>query len=147
MTKRALLSVGDPTEIVNFAIELDRRGWELVASHTTWQVLSEGGVDNAIDVVSITGLDADLDTRIEVLHPRIIAAISADRENPAHTGYLERYGIQPFDMVVCNVSPFGLDASDPAYVPPVASQIDFAGHTLLLAAAASWRNVILVTNP
>lgn len=140
---RALLAVQDMTDIVDFAIELDRRGWQLVASAPTAMVLSEGGVV-VTDVVELTGTEVDFNLRLDVLHPQILAAVTADPTQPAHMAHLEDYGIQRFDMVVCDASLFGRVME--GYEPGTEWRFDLAGHALTLAAAANWRYVTLVTH-
>lgn len=55
-----------------------------------------------------------LDGRVKTLHPKIHAAILADRDNPEHMRQLAEHGIEPIDMVVVNLYPFEKTVADPA---------------------------------
>ena len=99
MTRRALLSVFDKTGIVDFARELADMGWDIVSSGGTARELVAAGVP-VRDVAEITGLPAILGHRVVTLHPKIHGGLLADLNDASHVADLERYGIEPFDLVV-----------------------------------------------
>ncbi|MEN9505825.1 MAG: phosphoribosylaminoimidazolecarboxamide formyltransferase/IMP cyclohydrolase, partial [Actinomycetota bacterium] len=107
---RALLSVFDKTGIVDLGRELHRLGWEIVSSGGTARALIAAGVP-AIDIADVTGVPAILDHRVVTLHPKVHGGLLADPTEPAHRADMAEYGIEPFDLVVVNLYPFGSDPS------------------------------------
>jgi phosphoribosylaminoimidazolecarboxamide formyltransferase/IMP cyclohydrolase len=135
---RALLSVWDKTDLVEFALALRAAGVDLVASGGTSGALREAGVEH-LDVEEVTDFPEMLDGRVKTLHPNIHAAILADLDKPVHRAALEEHGITPFDLVVCNLYPFSTN--------PSIELIDVGGPTMVRAAAKNYRHVAAVTSP
>jgi len=135
---RALLSVYDKTGLVDLARGLSDLGWELVASGNTSAALAEAGIDH-VGVAEVTGSPEMLGGRVKTLHPRIHGGILADRSVPEHLADLEAQGIDPVDLVVCNLYPFGSD--------PSVELIDVGGPTMVRAAAKNFAHVGVVTSP
>ncbi|MCY4650929.1 MAG: bifunctional phosphoribosylaminoimidazolecarboxamide formyltransferase/IMP cyclohydrolase [bacterium] len=136
--QRALLSVSDKTAIVDLARALGDLGVEIVSSGGTAGILTEAGVE-VTQVEKVTGFPEMLGGRVKTLHPRIHGGILADPEDPTHHRDLHRFGIDPFQLVVCNLYPFG-DA-------PEVEQIDVGGVALLRAAAKNHEHVAVVSSP
>ena len=104
--RRALISVYDKTGIVEFARSLvDEFGIEIISTGGTAKLLKENAIPVTL-VEEITGFGEMLDGRVKTLHPKIHAAILADRDNPEHMRQLAEQGIEPIDMVVVNLYPF-----------------------------------------
>ena len=107
---RALLSVYDKRGLAEFAAGLAALGWELVASGGTAAELTRAGVAHR-DVAAVTGAPEMLDGRVKTLHPAIHGGILADRSKPTHLADLEARGIEPIDLVACNLYPFSASPS------------------------------------
>jgi phosphoribosylaminoimidazolecarboxamide formyltransferase / IMP cyclohydrolase len=140
---RALLSVYDKTGAVDLARGLIQAGWDLVASRSTAAALREAGLE-VTDVAELTGFPPILGHRVVTLHPTIHGGLLADRDDPEHQVELGRYGIEPFDLVVSNLYPFGEHAgasSDPIEL------IDIGGPALVRAAAKNHAHVAVVVDP
>jgi phosphoribosylaminoimidazolecarboxamide formyltransferase/IMP cyclohydrolase len=135
---RALLSVYDKTGLVDLAQGLRDLGWELVASGNTSAALTEAGLEH-LGVAEVTGSPEMLGGRVKTLHPRIHGGILADRSRAEHVADLEAQGIDPVDLVVCNLYPFGSD--------PSVELIDVGGPTMVRAAAKNFAHVGVVTSP
>src|SRR6185503_9995159 len=104
--KRALIAVYDKTGIADFARALvDEFGIEIISTGGTAKHLKEAGVPVTM-VEQVTGFPELLDGRVKTLHPKIHAAILADRDNPKHMQQLKEHHIEPIDMVVVNLYPF-----------------------------------------
>ncbi len=147
MKKRALVSVSDKTNLSEFARELAKVGWELVSTGGTARFLRESGVD-VVDVSRVTGFPEILSGRVKTLHPSVHGGILARRDDPGHMEELSSCGINPFDMVVCNLYPFVEAALNPeAGLDEIIEQIDIGGPTLLRAAAKNFAWVVPVSNP
>jgi phosphoribosylaminoimidazolecarboxamide formyltransferase / IMP cyclohydrolase len=144
---RALLSVYDKAGIVEFAEGLADLGWELVSSGGTATALRDAGLEVS-DTAAITGFPAILGHRVVTLHPKVHGGILADRTDPAHRADLEAHGIEPFDLVVVNLYPFGADTS--AFEHGATSSealIDIGGPALVRAAAKNHAQVGVVVDP
>ena len=144
---RALLSVYDKAGIVELAEGLAGLGWELVSSGGTAAALRDAGLEVA-DTAEITGFPAILGHRVVTLHPKVHGGILADRTDPAHRADLEAHGIEPFDLVVVNLYPFGADTSTFEHGAAQAEElIDIGGPTLVRAAAKNHTQVGVVVDP
>ncbi|MGH9216232.1 MAG: bifunctional phosphoribosylaminoimidazolecarboxamide formyltransferase/IMP cyclohydrolase, partial [Acidimicrobiales bacterium] len=144
---RALLSVYDKARIIEFAEGLADLGWELVSSGGTATTLREAGLAVA-DTAEITGFPAILGHRVVTLHPKVHGGILADRTDPAHRADLDAHGIEPFDLVVVNLYPFGADTSTFQHGAAQAEElIDIGGPALVRAAAKNHTQVGVVVDP
>src|SRR5205807_3200791 len=85
--------------------------------------------------------------RVKTLHPKIHAGILADRENPNHMKQLVEAGIDPIDLVVCNLYRFREAVASGKDWHDVIEQIDIGGPTLVRAAAKNHTGVGVVVNP
>lgn len=135
---RALLSVYDKTGLIDLAKGLVSLGWELVSSGGTARALADNDVP-VTEVALITGAPEMLDGRVKTLHPAIHGGILADRSKPAHLADLEARGIEPIDLVVCNLYPFRAE--------PSIEMIDIGGPTMVRAAAKNHDSVGIVVDP
>ncbi len=135
---RALLSVYDKTGLEEFARALSDLGWELVASGNTAAALAAAGVAH-VGVADVTGWPEMLGGRVKTLHPKIHGGILADRTQASHLEDLAASGIEPIDLVVCNLYPFSSD--------PSVELIDVGGPTMVRAAAQNFAHVGVVTDP
>jgi phosphoribosylaminoimidazolecarboxamide formyltransferase/IMP cyclohydrolase len=144
---RALLSVSDKAGLVPFATELARRGWELVSTGGTAQIL--GDADLAVQGVSdVTGFPEMMDGRVKTLHPKVHAGILARRHRTDDRAALAAHGITPIDLVVVNLYPFAKAAarSETAF-DELIEEIDIGGPSLVRAAAKNFRDVLVVVDP
>jgi phosphoribosylaminoimidazolecarboxamide formyltransferase/IMP cyclohydrolase len=145
--RRALLSVSDKTGIVELARALVASGVELVSSGGTAQALSEAGVP-VTPVSDVTGAPEILGGRVKTLHPRIHGGILADRRDPTHSAELEAHGIEPFDLVVCNLYPFERTVERAGVTDAEAVEhIDIGGPVMVRAAAKNYGCVAVVVHP
>ncbi len=135
---RALLSVYDKTGIVDFARSLHDLAVDLVSSGGTARALADAGLP-VTDVADLTGVPAILGHRVVTLHPKVHGGLLADRDDAEHVADMERYGIEPIDLVVSNLYPF---ASDPSI-----ELIDIGGPAMVRAAAKNHAFVGVVTDP
>lgn len=145
--KRALISVSDKTGVVELAGRLIEAGVQIVSSGGTAAALAEAGVP-VIRVAEVTGAPEILDGRVKTLHPKIHGGILADRRKPEHLAQLQEQGIDPIDLVVCNLYPFGRTVSTPGVTEDEAvEQIDIGGPAMVRAAAKNFHSVAVVVSP
>jgi len=135
---RALISVSDKRELEPLARGLAALGVELVASGGTAAALGAAGIAHT-DVATLTGVPEMLDGRVKTLHPSVHAGILADRDDPGHLADLDRLGVAPIDLVVCNLYPFRSR--------PSIELIDVGGPTMVRAAAKNHAHVAVVVDP
>ncbi|MFQ5424477.1 MAG: transposase [Phycisphaerae bacterium] len=142
--RRALIAVHDKTGVADFTRALvEEFGIEILSTGGTAKHLTEAGVP-VTPVEAVTGFPEMLDGRVKTLHPRIHAAILADRDNPEHMRQLAEQDIKPIDMVVVNLYPFGetIERPDCTFEDAV-EMIDIGGPCLLRAAAKNHRHVVV----
>ena len=134
----ALLSVYDKSGITDLAAGLHAAGWRILSSGGTAGAVAATGVP-VTDVAELTGLPAILGHRVVTLHPNVHGGILADRDDPTHRADLEQYGIEPIDLVVVNLYPFGSN--------PGIELIDIGGPAMVRAAAKNHAHVAVVVDP
>src|SRR5262249_2676078 len=145
--RRALLSVSDKTGLVELARGLASLGVELISTGGTRKALAEAGL-LVRDISEVTGFPAILDGRGNALHPRIHGGILAVRGNPEHTKTIEAHGIQPIDLVVCNLYPFEqMVAKAGSTHEDIVENIDIGGPSMVRSAAKNYHDVAIVTDP
>jgi phosphoribosylaminoimidazolecarboxamide formyltransferase/IMP cyclohydrolase len=99
------------------------------------------------DVADVTGAPELLGGRVKTLHPAIHAGILA-QDRPSDQTDLIAHGIQPIDLVVCNLYPFRQTVAEPGVTMAEAvEQIDIGGVTLLRAAAKNNARVTVLCDP
>ena len=144
---RALLSVYDKSGIVELARELSDLGVDLVSSGGTAAALRDAGLA-VTDLSELTGFEPILGHRVVTLHPKVHGGILADPTDPAHRADMDAQGIEPFDLVVVNVYPFGIDVADFAHGGSGAEDvIDIGGPAMIRAAAKNHASVAVLTDP
>ena len=144
---RALISVSDKTDLVDFARGLAELGIEIFSTGGTESLLQEAGV-SVRGVQELTGFPEILGGRVKTLHPVIYGGILALRGDREHQAELEHHGVTPIDIVVVNLYPF---LETVRRVGPSLNEaletIDIGGPTLLRAAAKNFSDVLSVCDP
>ena len=102
---RALLSVSDKTELIDFARVLAGHGVELVSTGGTGKALAEAGL-LVRDVSDLTGFPEMMDGRVKTLHPKVHGGLLAVRADAAHVRAMQVHGIPAIDLLVVNLYPF-----------------------------------------
>jgi phosphoribosylaminoimidazolecarboxamide formyltransferase/IMP cyclohydrolase len=144
---RALLSVATRDGISALARELQTLGVDLVATDGTREHLHADGVE-AAPVSDLTGIPALLGGQVKTFHPSVYAGILARRDKPEQMAELAEGGIQPIDVVVVNVKPFGAEIGRSLVgIEQAIEMIDVGGAALLGAAARNAAGVAAVSSP
>jgi phosphoribosylaminoimidazolecarboxamide formyltransferase / IMP cyclohydrolase len=145
--RRALLSVSDKTNLLEFARGLAAFGIELVSTGGTRNALADGGLA-VRDVADLTGFPEMLGGRVKTLHPRVHGGILHVRADPEHVATAHAHGIEPIDLVVVNLYPFESTVARPGSThEEVIENIDIGGPALLRSAAKNYADVAVVTDP
>ena len=144
--KRALISVSDKEDIIDFAKELSKLNIEILSTGGTATALRDAGI-RIKEVSEVTGFPEMLDGRVKTLHPIIHAGILAKRDEKEHMGALKKHKIECIDLVVCNLYPFEKTIQKPnVSMEEVIENIDIGGPTLIRAAAKNYKDVIVITS-
>ena len=144
---RALISVFDKTDVVEFARRLAEMDVEILSTGGTARVLGEAGV-KVTDVSAVTGFPEILGGRVKTLHPHVHGALLARGNDRDDLAELESLGIRPIDLVVVNLYPFSKVVSRPdVELTEAIENIDIGGPTMIRAAAKNHCFVGVVTSP
>jgi phosphoribosylaminoimidazolecarboxamide formyltransferase/IMP cyclohydrolase len=151
--RRALVSVFDKAGLDRLAAALAGANVEVVSTGSTAAALEGHGLA-VTRVEQLTGFPEMLEGRVKTLHPRVHAALLADRRQAAHVEQLNAAGIAPFDLLVVNLYPFeetiaGLDPSGgPAATEALAiERIDVGGPAMLRAASKNFASLAVICDP
>jgi phosphoribosylaminoimidazolecarboxamide formyltransferase / IMP cyclohydrolase len=143
---RALISVYDKTGLEDLGRALHRAGVEIVSTGSTAAAISAAGLP-VTRVEDITGFPECLDGRVKTLHPGVHAGLLADLGQPAHRAQLEALRIEPFQLLVSNLYPFGQAVASGAAPAECIELIDIGGPAMVRAAAKNHATVAVVTDP
>jgi phosphoribosylaminoimidazolecarboxamide formyltransferase/IMP cyclohydrolase len=145
--KRALISVYDKTGIIEFSRELIKLDFKIISTGKTLKTLENAGIDSVEHVSEVTGFPEILEGRIKTVHPKLIAGILALRNHKEHLEELERFGIEPIDLVICNLYPFERVTEQRADMKTALENIDIGGPNMIRAAAKNFENVVVIVDP
>jgi phosphoribosylaminoimidazolecarboxamide formyltransferase/IMP cyclohydrolase len=144
--RRALLAVYDKTGVVELARALVELGATLVSSGGTAETIRGAGIP-VTPVEEITEFPEMLGGRVKTLHPKIHGGLLADRRRSEHVEELAEQGIEPFDLLVCNLYPFRETVASGAGFDDVIEKIDIGGPAMVRAAAKNFASVGVVVDP
>ncbi|WP_321514771.1 bifunctional phosphoribosylaminoimidazolecarboxamide formyltransferase/IMP cyclohydrolase [Marinifilum fragile] len=145
--KRALISIFDKTNVVEFAKELTEMGWEIISTGGTSAKFKAEGIP-VMDVSDLTKFPECFDGRLKTIHPHVEGGILAIRDNEMHQKQMVELGIEPIDIVVCNLYPFKQTVLNPDSThEDIVENIDIGGPTMLRAAAKNYNFVSVITDP
>ena len=142
---RALVSVSDKTDIVDFCRTLNQLGIEILSTGGTFKILTENNI-TAIEVADYTGFPEMMDGRVKTLHPKIHGGILARRG--IDDAVMADNDIRAIDMVVVNLYPFEATIAKPdCDFETAIENIDIGGPTMIRAAAKNHADVAIIVNP
>ncbi len=145
--RRALLSVSDKAGLVELARGLADLGVTLLSTGGTRKALADAGLP-VTDISDVTGFPEVLDGRVKTLHPKVHGGILAVRSNPQHARTIAEHGIEPIDLVVCNLYPFEATVARAGSThEDVVENIDIGGPSMVRSAAKNYHDVAIVTDP
>jgi phosphoribosylaminoimidazolecarboxamide formyltransferase/IMP cyclohydrolase len=144
---RALISVSDKTDVVEFARGLADLGVELVSTGGTARLLREAGL-KVREVSELTGFPEMLDGRVKTLHPKVHGGILAIRSNTEHDRQALAQGIEFIDLVAVNLYPFEATAAKPGVTfNELIENIDIGGPAMIRSAAKNFEDVTVIVEP
>jgi phosphoribosylaminoimidazolecarboxamide formyltransferase/IMP cyclohydrolase len=143
--KRALVSVSDKRNVVDFAKALSKAGVEILSTGGTAKTLRDAGLA-VIDVSEYTSSPEVMDGRVKTLHPRVHGGLLM-RDTDSDKKELESLGGKPIDLVVVNLYPFEATVARGAEHHEVIENIDIGGPSMLRSAAKNHARVSVVVDP
>ncbi len=145
MITRALLSVSDKTNLIDFAKALSEKGVEILSTGGTARALVAAGVA-VVKVEDYAGSPEVMDGRVKTLHPRVHGGILMRGERDDED--LAKIGGKRIDLVVVNLYPFEETlAKDGATHDEIIENIDIGGPSMLRSAAKNYARVTVVCDP
>lgn len=144
--KRALLSVSDKSNIVEFAKALAGHGFEIVSTGGTYKMLQENGVE-AIEIDEVTKFPEMFDGRVKTLNPYIHGGILHRRDLDTHVETAKVHGIVGIDLVCVNLYPFKATIERTDDFDEIIENIDIGGPAMVRSAAKNFNDVMIVTDP
>jgi phosphoribosylaminoimidazolecarboxamide formyltransferase / IMP cyclohydrolase len=142
--KRALISVYDKTNLVELGEKLHAHGVEIYSTGSTASTLASNNIP-VIKIEDYTGFPEILDGRVKTLHPKVHAALLADKNNESHMKTISDLAINPFDLVVINLYPFSATVQSGADFASCIEQIDIGGPTMLRSSAKNHGSVAVIS--
>ena len=145
--ERAIVSVFDKSNIIEFVRSLTKFGIEVISTGGTGKLLEKNDIKFE-KISNYTGSPEMFDGRVKTLHPKIEGGILFRRELTKDYEDALKYNIPPIDMVVCNLYQFKEAISKPDITLREALEmIDIGGPTMIRAAAKNFPDVVVVPSP
>ena len=143
--RRALVSVSDKRDLIDFARGLSDLGIEILSTGGTCRQLRDAGID-AVEVSSRTGFPEIMDGRVKTLHPVIHGGLLGRRGTDEKV--MQEHGIEPIDLLAVNLYPFEQTISrDDATLDDAIENIDIGGPAMIRAASKNHDGVAVVVDP
>jgi phosphoribosylaminoimidazolecarboxamide formyltransferase/IMP cyclohydrolase len=146
MFKNALVSVSDKTGLIEFLQPLVQKGLRLVSTGGTAQYLKDHGFQ-VVDVSEQTGFPEVMGGRVKTLHPHVHMALLSRPTHPEDFDLLKDRGLQPFDLLICNLYPFEQAVEKKYQGAELIEKIDIGGPSMLRAAAKNFEQMTVLCNP
>ncbi|MEA3372194.1 MAG: bifunctional phosphoribosylaminoimidazolecarboxamide formyltransferase/IMP cyclohydrolase [Campylobacterota bacterium] len=143
--KRALLSVSDKSNIVEFAKSLVGNGFEIISTGGTFKMLKEAGIA-AIEIDEITKFPECFEGRVKTLNPFVHGGILHRRDKQSHLDQAKELGVEAIDLVCVNLYPFKATIERTDDFEDIIENIDIGGPAMVRSAAKNFDSVMIVTD-
>ncbi len=143
--QRALISVSDKADIIEFAQALNDLGVFIVATGGTARLLSDAGI-SITEVSDITHFPEMMGGRVKTLHPAIHGGLLGRRGTD--DSVMQEHNIPQIDLLICNLYPFEqtIARADCSFEQAI-ENIDIGGPAMLRSAAKNHQDVTVITDP
>ena len=143
--RRALISVSDKRDLIQFARGLVDLGVEILSTGGTCRELKDAGIA-AIEVSAKTGFPEIMGGRVKTLHPVIHGGLLGRRG--VDEAVMAEHSIEPIDLLAVNLYPFEqtISRSD-ATLDDAIENIDIGGPAMIRAASKNHDGVAVVVDP
>ena len=139
--KRALISVFDKTNIVEFTSQLHSLGVEIISTGGTSKLLLENKIP-VVNIEDITKFPEILGGRVKTLHPNIYGGILSRLNNDEDSKAIQNHKIEEIDLVVVNLYPFQKTMECSNNIQEIVENIDIGGPSMIRASAKKLRTSI-----
>ena len=143
--KRALISVSDKTNIVEFAKSLVEKDFEIISTGGTFKMLKEAGV-SAIEIDEVTKFPECFEGRVKTLNPFVHGGILHRRDKQSHLDQAKELGVEAIDLVCVNLYPFKATIEKTDDFADIIENIDIGGPAMVRSAAKNFDSVYIVTD-
>jgi phosphoribosylaminoimidazolecarboxamide formyltransferase/IMP cyclohydrolase len=143
--RRALISVSDKKGLERLGLGLKKLGVEIISSGGTGKFLSEKGIDFT-PVETVTGNPEAFSGRMKTLSFQIGSSLLYRRSHSKDILEAAELGIEPIDLVVCNLYPFDEVVKRGGELEELIENIDIGGPTMIRAAAKNHESICTCTN-
>ena len=144
--KRALLSVSDKSNIVEFAKSLIGLDYQIISTGGTYKMLKEAGVA-AVEIDEVTKFPECFEGRVKTLNPFVHGGILHRRDKQSHLDQAKELGVEAIDLVCVNLYPFKATIERTDDFEEIIENIDIGGPAMVRSAAKNFDSVIIVTDP
>ncbi len=144
--KRAIISVSDKKNLIEFALKLKSFDVELIASGGTAKYLRDNQIE-VTDISTVTGNPEAFSGRVKTISFNLISSILYKRGDANDEMQAKNLNISAIDLVVVNLYPFELVARENSDHDLLIENIDIGGPTLIRSAAKNYKHVAVVTDP
>jgi phosphoribosylaminoimidazolecarboxamide formyltransferase/IMP cyclohydrolase len=144
--KRALISVSDKGQLETIAESLKQKDVQIFSSGGTAKFLQEKGYE-VTPVTEITGNPEAFGGRMKTISFQIGSALLFRRDHERDQKDAKELGIDPIDLVICNLYPFSEKVKENADDATLIENIDIGGPTMVRAAAKNFNHVTILTHP
>ncbi len=144
--KRALLSVSDKSNIVEFAKSLIGLEYQIISTGGTYKMLRDAGVD-AIEIDEVTKFPECFEGRVKTLNPFVHGGILHRRDKQSHLDQAKELGVEAIDLVCVNLYPFKATIEKTDDFEEIIENIDIGGPAMVRSAAKNFDSVIILTDP
>ncbi|EQC51354.1 bifunctional phosphoribosylaminoimidazolecarboxamide formyltransferase/IMP cyclohydrolase [Bacteriovorax sp. DB6_IX] len=144
--KRALISVSDKSHLEDIAQALVDNNVEIISSGGTGKYLSDKGIPWTA-VEKVTGNPEAFGGRMKTLSFQISSSLLYRRDHNEDIQQALELGIEPIDLVICNLYPFVETAKKTSELATLIENIDIGGPTMVRAAAKNFKDVLVCVNP
>ena len=143
--KRALISVSDKSNIVEFAQKLIQHNIEILSTGGSAKLLAKHNIP-VIEVSDYTGFPEMMDGRVKTLHPKIHGGLLGRRNIDASV--MQAHNILEIDLVVVNLYPFKatIEKEGVSFEETI-ENIDIGGPAMLRSAAKNHQDVAVICDP
>jgi phosphoribosylaminoimidazolecarboxamide formyltransferase/IMP cyclohydrolase len=146
MFKNALVSVSDKSGLIEFLKPLQQKGMRIVSTGGTAQFLKDNGL-TVVDISEQTGFPEVMGGRVKTLHPHVHMPLLSRASHPEDFALLKERGLEPFDLVLCNLYPFEAAVEKKLKGQELIEKIDIGGPTVLRASAKNFTQVTVLCDP
>src|SRR3989339_53271 len=143
--KRALLSVSDKSNIVEFAKSLIGLEYQIISTGGTYKMLTDAGV-SAIEIDEVTKFPECFEGRVKTLNPYIHGGILHRSDKQSHLDQAVELGVEAIDLVCVNLYPFKATIEKTDDFEEIIENIDIGGPAMVRSASKNFDSVIIVTD-